>query len=113
VSSKQLTSFSDFRLPFEHPDHLTLEVPTLDALLCYLRTNWIDSSPQEYVDYLRAYCKNFGITERIHLQTKVVSVSRNPDGGHIVSYVKKTPSGEWESSKPRIFAHFCLPNQYV
>jgi dimethylaniline monooxygenase (N-oxide forming) len=26
VSSKQLTCFSDFRLPFEHPDHLTLEV---------------------------------------------------------------------------------------
>lgn len=26
VSSKQLTSFSDFRLPLNHPDHLTLEV---------------------------------------------------------------------------------------
>ncbi|KAJ7837039.1 FAD/NAD(P)-binding domain-containing protein [Mycena olivaceomarginata] len=85
VSSKQLTSFSDFRLPFEHPDHLTLE---------------------EYVDYLRAYCKNFGITERIHLQTKVVSVSRNPAGGHIVSYVKKTPSGEWESTLHTINAAY-------
>jgi len=30
VSSKQLTSFSDFRLPLEHSDHLTLEVRGCD-----------------------------------------------------------------------------------
>ncbi|KAF8130460.1 FAD/NAD(P)-binding domain-containing protein [Mycena galopus ATCC 62051] len=85
VSSKQLTSFSDFRLPFDHPDHLTLE---------------------EYVDYLRAYCKKFGITNRIRLETKVVNVSRNPEGGHVVSYVTKAPSGEWESTPCTIHASY-------
>ncbi|KAJ6500541.1 FAD/NAD(P)-binding domain-containing protein [Mycena sanguinolenta] len=85
VSSKQLTCFSDFRLPLDHSDHLTLE---------------------EYVDYLRAYCKHFGITDRIRLETKVVNVSRNPAGGHIVSYVTKAPSGEWESTLRTIDAAY-------
>ncbi|KAF7359289.1 FAD NAD-binding domain-containing protein [Mycena sanguinolenta] len=85
VSSKQLTCFSDFRLPLDHPDHLTLE---------------------EYVSYLRAYCKHFGITDRIRLQTKVVNVSRNPAGGHIVSYVTKAPSGEWGSTLRTINAAY-------
>ncbi|KAJ7491288.1 hypothetical protein FB451DRAFT_1222690 [Mycena latifolia] len=85
VSSKQLTSFSDFRLPFEHSDHLTLE---------------------EYVSYLRAYCKHFGITDRIRLESKVVNVARNPDGGHVVSYVTKTPSGEWDSTPLTINATY-------
>ncbi|KAJ6488553.1 FAD/NAD-P-binding domain-containing protein [Mycena vitilis] len=85
VSSKQVTSFSDFRLPLEHPDHLTLE---------------------EYVDYLRDYCKHFNITDRIRLETKVVNISRNPKGGHVVSYVTKTESGEWESSPRTIDAPY-------
>ncbi|KAJ7261292.1 FAD/NAD(P)-binding domain-containing protein [Mycena haematopus] len=85
VSSKQLTCFSDFRLPIDHADHLTLE---------------------EYVDYLRAYCKHFGITNRIRLETKVVNVSRNPAGGHVVSYTTKTPSGEWESTLRTINASY-------
>ncbi|KAJ7771658.1 FAD/NAD(P)-binding domain-containing protein [Mycena metata] len=85
VSSKQLTTFSDFRLPFEHHDHLTLE---------------------EYVDYLRAYCRHFNITDRIRLETKVVNVSRNPDGGHIVSYVTKTTAGEWEQEPKTIHATY-------
>ncbi|KAJ7118729.1 FAD/NAD(P)-binding domain-containing protein [Mycena epipterygia] len=85
VSSKQLTSFSDFRLPLEHTDHLTLE---------------------QYVDYLRAYCKHFNITDRIRLETKVVNVSRNPDGGHIVLYVTKTPAGEWDSTPRTIHAAY-------
>ncbi|KAJ7090309.1 hypothetical protein B0H15DRAFT_838066 [Mycena belliarum] len=80
VSSKQLTSFSDFRLPFEHPDHLSLE---------------------QYVNYLRAYCRHFNIEHRIRLESKVVNVARNPSGGHIVSYVTKTHSGEW-SPRPHI-----------
>ncbi|KAJ7915489.1 FAD/NAD(P)-binding domain-containing protein [Mycena leptocephala] len=85
VSSKQLTSFSDFRLPLDHPDHLTLE---------------------EYTAYLGAYCKHFGITDRIRLETKVVNVSRNPGGGHIVSYVTRAPSGEWESTPRTINAAY-------
>lgn len=35
VSSKQLTSFSDFRLPFEHADHLSLEVRTAARYDCF------------------------------------------------------------------------------
>ncbi|KAJ7739657.1 FAD/NAD(P)-binding domain-containing protein [Mycena maculata] len=85
VSSKQLTSFSDFRLPFDHPDHLTLP---------------------EYVNYLRAYCKHFGIANRIRLETKVVNISRNPSGGHIVSYVTKALSGEWDSTPQTIHATY-------
>ncbi|KAJ7702268.1 FAD/NAD(P)-binding domain-containing protein [Mycena rosella] len=83
VSSKQLTTFSDFRLPLDHPDHLTLE---------------------EYVSYLRAYCKHFGITDRIRLESKVVNVARNPDGGHVVSYVTRAPAGEWDSTPRTINA---------
>ncbi|KAJ7632147.1 hypothetical protein FB45DRAFT_1145231 [Roridomyces roridus] len=85
VSSKQLTSFSDFRLPLDHPDHLTLE---------------------QYVDYLRAYCKHFGITNRIHLEHKVVNISRNPDGGHDVSFVTKLPSGDWDLVPQTIHAAY-------
>ncbi|KAI0059100.1 FAD/NAD-P-binding domain-containing protein [Artomyces pyxidatus] len=79
VSSKQLTSFSDFRLPLSHPDHLTLE---------------------EYVGYLRAYVTHFGMSDRIQLGCKVVNVSRSPEGGHIVSYVRRsteTPGG-WNTT---------------
>ncbi|KAK7689087.1 hypothetical protein QCA50_007778 [Cerrena zonata] len=77
VSSKQLTSFSDFRMPLEHTDHLTL---------------------QEYVDYLRAYIKRFGFQDRIQLNSKVVNVRRSPEGGHLVSYVKRSANNpnEWE-----------------
>ncbi|KAJ7184298.1 FAD/NAD(P)-binding domain-containing protein [Mycena filopes] len=86
VSSKQLTAFSDFRLPFDHSDHLTLE---------------------EYVDYLRAYCEHFKITDRIRLESKVVSVSRSADGsGHVVSYVNKTASGDWDEVPKTINATY-------
>ncbi|KAJ6608618.1 hypothetical protein B0H10DRAFT_2067400 [Mycena sp. CBHHK59/15] len=88
VSSKQLTSFSDFRLPLDHPDHLTLE---------------------EYVAYLHAYCAHFGIADRIHLESKVVHVARRLGGGHVVSYVTKGASGEWDSTLRTIDAtHIAL-----
>ncbi|KAF7441087.1 hypothetical protein PC9H_001436 [Pleurotus ostreatus] len=85
VSSKQLTSFSDFRMPMEHPDHLTLE---------------------EYVNYLRAYCAHFSFTDRIRLQSKVVNISRDPNGDHIVAYVHKSQTGEWENVPRTIRAHY-------
>ncbi|KAF9501199.1 FAD/NAD(P)-binding domain-containing protein [Pleurotus eryngii] len=85
VSSKQLTSFSDFRTPMEHPDHLTLE---------------------EYVDYLRAYCAHFSFIDRIRLQSKVVSISRDPNGDHIVAYVHKSQTGEWENVPRTIRVHY-------
>ncbi|KIY66071.1 FAD/NAD-P-binding domain-containing protein [Cylindrobasidium torrendii FP15055 ss-10] len=72
VSSKQLTSFSDFRLPLSHPDHLTLE---------------------EYVEYLEAYAQHFDLNKRIQLKTKVLNVRRDPKGGHIVSYTRFDGSG--------------------
>ncbi|THG98722.1 hypothetical protein EW026_g3525 [Hermanssonia centrifuga] len=76
VSSKQLTSFSDFRLPLSHPDHLTLE---------------------EYVDYLRAYIRHFNLESRIQLNSKVIKVERGPNGGHIVHWLRKEPgSGNWQ-----------------
>ncbi|KAG7096033.1 hypothetical protein E1B28_006714 [Marasmius oreades] len=70
VSSKQLTCFSDFRLPLDHQDHLTLE---------------------EYVEYLRDYCSHFHLNDRLHLNSKVVDVSRHPHEGHIVKYVRRDP----------------------
>ncbi|KAF5390335.1 hypothetical protein D9757_002786 [Collybiopsis confluens] len=79
VSSKQLTSFSDFRLPLSHPDHLTL---------------------QEYVGYLKEYCNHFKLSERIHLNTKVVNVARHSKRGHIVSYVtRESRNSDWNHSE--------------
>ncbi|KAF8078064.1 hypothetical protein FPV67DRAFT_1463978 [Lyophyllum atratum] len=81
VSSKQLTSFSDFRLPLSHPDHLTLE---------------------EYVAYLRAYCDHFHVFSRIRFHTKVVSIRRDPRGGHLVSYVHKDPLHQQRDATPTL-----------
>ncbi|KAF8590464.1 FAD/NAD-P-binding domain-containing protein [Ramaria rubella] len=88
VSSKQLTSFSDFRLPLDHPDHLTLE---------------------EYVEYLRAYIKHFDIESKINLQCKVIKVSRDPAGGHRVLYVRKLSGRlDWETSPSSIHAQYIV-----
>ncbi|EPQ50184.1 dimethylaniline monooxygenase, partial [Gloeophyllum trabeum ATCC 11539] len=78
VSSKQLTSFSDFRLPLSHSDHLTLE---------------------QYVNYLRDYASHFNLWSRIHLACKVVNILKDPQGGHNVSYVRKREDNpaEWDS----------------
>ncbi|KAF9456454.1 FAD/NAD-P-binding domain-containing protein [Collybia nuda] len=77
VSSKQLTCFSDFRLPASHADHVTLE---------------------QYVEYLRAYCKHFNITKRIRLNTKVIKICRTARGGHLISYTQRVsgPLSEWD-----------------
>jgi len=84
VSSKQLTSFTDFRLPLDHPDHLTLP---------------------GYVDYLSGYVDHFGFRSRINFLCKVVKVSRLKASdmkgpGHLVEYIKgaKGADGEvyWE-----------------
>ncbi|KAK0225213.1 hypothetical protein EDD85DRAFT_856929 [Armillaria nabsnona] len=78
VSSKQLTCFSDFRLPMSHPDHMSLE---------------------SYLDYLRAYAQHFQLTERIKLNCKVVNVSRDHvTGEHLVSFVMRSLENprEWD-----------------
>lgn len=55
------------------------------------------------MDYLRAYAKNFQLTDRIKLNTKVVNISRDPAGGHIVSYITRQQQNpdKWETN-PRI-----------
>lgn len=90
VSSRQLTSFSDFRLPRDHPDHLSLP---------------------EYVDYLEAYARHFGLDDvkrrgaawdgrgRIRLGAKVLSVRRGSGGkGHVVQYRKDGGEGGEEET---------------
>ena len=80
VSSKQITSFSDFRVPLDHPDHFTLP---------------------EYVKYLRAYMRHFRLEDHLHLKCKVVGVAPvlnkgpKPGGGHIVRYLdsRANPAG--------------------
>ncbi|KAJ4295253.1 hypothetical protein N0V90_007264 [Kalmusia sp. IMI 367209] len=54
VSSKQLTTFSDHRLPLSTPDHISL--------------------PQ-YVDYLRSYVKRFNLEPHIKLACRVTSIT--------------------------------------
>ncbi|KAK3337641.1 hypothetical protein B0T19DRAFT_448055 [Cercophora scortea] len=65
VSSKQLTTFSDFRPRADDPDFLTTA---------------------RYVSYLHDYCSYFNLWPHIKLSTQVVSVRRRPGGGHVVSY---------------------------
>ncbi|KAI0116711.1 FAD/NAD(P)-binding domain-containing protein [Daldinia grandis] len=65
VSSKFLTSFSDFRAHEDDPDFL---------------------STDKFVQYLNGYCDNFNLWPDINLSTKVVSVKRRPGGGHIIYY---------------------------
>lgn len=65
VSSKQLTTFSDFRPTSKDPDFL---------------------SAARYIRYLNEYCDHFGLWPHIKLSSRVTSVVRNPKGGHIVSY---------------------------
>ncbi|CAL1703542.1 unnamed protein product [Somion occarium] len=87
VSSKQLTAFSDFRFSSSDLDHLPLE---------------------QYVDYLRAYSKNFRIEERIQFNSRVVNIRRAPEGGHFISYVRKRTdgSGQWQDSPTVIHATY-------
>ncbi|KIK66518.1 hypothetical protein GYMLUDRAFT_218564 [Collybiopsis luxurians FD-317 M1] len=75
VSSKQLTTFSDFR-PFpEDNDFFSVE---------------------RYIQYLNDYCDYFKLWPYIKLSTPVVSVTRHKGAGHLITYT--TPEGPqtWE-----------------
>ncbi|KAJ3728651.1 FAD/NAD-P-binding domain-containing protein [Lentinula raphanica] len=86
VSSKQLTSFSDFRAPPSFPDH-----PSAEA----------------YVYYLRSYIDHFNLSDRIRLNTKVINIKRNSKGGHLVSYVTRdSKDSEWSSEVTTIHAPY-------
>ena len=56
VSSKQLTCFSDFRMPIDHPDHISLP---------------------EYCEYLERYIEHFDIGKYINLGCRVNQVRRD------------------------------------
>ncbi|KAK0384465.1 hypothetical protein NLU13_8551 [Sarocladium strictum] len=77
VSSKYLTTFSDFRPRSDDPDFF---------------------SSQRYREYLEEYATHFGLWEHIHFGTKVESVRRGDGGvGHVVKYVtKEGVEEEWE-----------------
>ncbi|KAJ5263639.1 Monooxygenase [Penicillium angulare] len=80
VSSKQLTTFSDHRLPLETPDHVSLP---------------------EYVDYLRSYVERFNLGPYIKFNCPVVRVSPLDDGSswaHRVSYVDRNGGDEAKES---------------
>lgn len=78
VSSVQLTSFSDHRMPLGTPDHISLP---------------------DYVMYLKSYIKRFGLAPYIKLTSPVVRVRRLHDGSpwaHRVTYVDKSTGAEQE-----------------
>ncbi|QPG96512.1 hypothetical protein C2857_004426 [Epichloe festucae Fl1] len=72
VSSKQLTTFSDFRVP-NGGDFL---------------------SATRYVEYLKDYCTQFGLWRHIRLSTRVLSVKRRSPG-HTVVYEHGGEHTEW------------------
>ncbi|SCV68684.1 BQ2448_805 [Microbotryum intermedium] len=79
VSSKQLTSFTDYRFPSEQHDHVTMD---------------------EYVAYLKHYVDRFGLASvsgqvwrgtvfehksRLQLKTTVIRMDKDGEGGHNVT----------------------------
>ncbi|KAJ5736875.1 Monooxygenase [Penicillium malachiteum] len=80
VSSKQLTTFSDHRLPLETPDHVSLP---------------------EYVDYLRSYVERFNLAPYIKFNSPVIRVSPLDDDSkwaHRVRYVDRNGEDETKES---------------
>ncbi|KAH7155181.1 hypothetical protein B0J13DRAFT_219844 [Dactylonectria estremocensis] len=76
VSSKFLTTFSDFRPTHDEPDFFSTE---------------------RYLEYLDAYASRFQLWPHIKFSTTVKSVRRGDDSAHVVTY--QTPDGgivEWE-----------------
>jgi dimethylaniline monooxygenase (N-oxide forming) len=70
VSSRQLTSFSDFRVHDKHPDFL---------------------STAEYCGYLKEYCTEFNLWESITLHTRVIRIQKRPNSRkHSVTFVHQS-----------------------
>lgn len=75
VSSRQLTTFSDYRYSASSPDFL---------------------STKEYATYLAGYAKRFNLSSSISLSTRVTKVQRvNGGAGHIVHSIKDGEASEW------------------
>jgi len=76
VSSRQLTTFSDFRIADDQPDFVTTE---------------------DYCLYLKRYCDQFGLWSSIKLSTKVVRLERSGIS-HVIHYTELASATErvWE-----------------
>lgn len=81
VSSKQLTMFSDFRLPLSAPDHVSLP---------------------RYVEYLRSYIDHFKLASRINLGCRVKNISGDKASGYRIQY-QKTTSGSPEAPTDAVY----------
>ena len=80
VSSKFLTTFSDFRIPKGRYDSGDNDFLTLE----------------EYVQYLEDYADHFKLRPYISLNTKVINVRRAKGGrGHVITYSSREGSEEW------------------
>ncbi|PWN48556.1 FAD/NAD(P)-binding domain-containing protein [Violaceomyces palustris] len=90
VSSKQLTCFSDFRLPLSHHDHLTLP---------------------EYVRYLEDYVSHFSLDKRctFKFNTSVLAIRRGEGekAPHLVRY-KCHEAGAGDVELEESFTHLCV-----
>jgi dimethylaniline monooxygenase (N-oxide forming) len=75
VSSKYLTTFSDFRCPKDDPDFL---------------------STAKFCSYLEEYATNFELWPHIELLTEVISVRRREHGGHVIECSKDGTKFIWE-----------------
>jgi dimethylaniline monooxygenase (N-oxide forming) len=74
VSSRQLTTFSDYRYSSSSPDFLSTE---------------------EYCTYLSGYCKHFDLWQHINLSTRVTRILRSEQSGHIIYSVHDGKTSEW------------------
>ena len=78
VSSRQLTTFGDFRIPDEEGAGDFIKFP-------------------RYIKYLDDYADHFHLRPHINLNTRVTKVRRTKTGGHIITYNPRDgPSVDWE-----------------
>ncbi|KAF3065168.1 Dimethylaniline monooxygenase [N-oxide-forming] 2 [Daldinia childiae] len=75
VSSRQLTSFSDFRCKDDEPDFV---------------------SAKRYIEYLNDYCTYFNLWPHITLSCPVKGVKSRKEGGHVVTYLLGGRQYSWE-----------------
>jgi dimethylaniline monooxygenase (N-oxide forming) len=74
VSSRQLTTFSDYRYKLESPDFLSAE---------------------QYCTYLEGYCKAFNLNPHINLCTSVTKIERSQSEGHTIHLLSSGEKSEW------------------
>ena len=74
MSSKQLTSFSDFRVD-DNTDFLTAE---------------------RYVQYLNDYCTHFGLWPHMNFSCLITSLKKGQNGAHVLVYTSNGQQHAWE-----------------